>query len=98
MHSPIICIGQGVPAIVCRFFEQTSKGYMWEDIGLGEWLFDMDKPADVERIVPAVLSIAKHPREAKRKALKARDFVRKRQKDTMNVLMECMGKAERKNT
>lgn len=97
MHSPIICIGQGVPAIVCRFFEQTSKGYMWEDIGLGDWLFDMDKPADVERIVPAVLSIAKHPRDAKRKALKARDFVRKRQKDTMNVLMECMGRAERKN-
>jgi hypothetical protein len=40
MHSPIMCIGNGVPAIVCRFAEQTSKGFMWRDIGLGDWLFD----------------------------------------------------------
>ncbi|MEM9018775.1 MAG: polysaccharide pyruvyl transferase family protein, partial [Verrucomicrobiota bacterium] len=42
MHSPIMCIGQGIPAIVCRWEEQTSKGYMWEDIGLGEWLHHFD--------------------------------------------------------
>ncbi|MEY4483363.1 MAG: hypothetical protein RL693_815, partial [Verrucomicrobiota bacterium] len=42
MHSPIMCIGNGIPAIVCRWTEQTSKGLMWRDIGLGEWLFDMD--------------------------------------------------------
>jgi len=34
MHSPIMCIGNGVPAIVCRFAEQTSKGVIWRDIGL----------------------------------------------------------------
>ncbi len=27
MHSPIMCIGNGIPAIVCRFDEQTSKGH-----------------------------------------------------------------------
>ncbi|HBE67272.1 MAG TPA: polysaccharide pyruvyl transferase family protein, partial [Planctomycetaceae bacterium] len=47
MHSPIMCIGHGVPAIVCRFAEQTSKGFMWEDIGLGEWLFDLDDEQQV---------------------------------------------------
>src|SRR6478672_5119749 len=57
MHSPIMCIGNGVPAIVCRFEEQTSKGYMWRDIGLGEWLFDMDNTDDVSRIVPTVLAM-----------------------------------------
>ena len=31
MHSPIMCIGNGVPAIVCRFAEQTSKGIMWRN-------------------------------------------------------------------
>jgi len=36
MHSPIMCIGNGVPAIVCRWEEQTSKGFMWRDIGLGD--------------------------------------------------------------
>ncbi len=28
MHSPIMCIGNGVPAMVGRFDEQTSKGFM----------------------------------------------------------------------
>ena len=36
MHSPIMCIGNGIPAVVCRFKEQTTKGFMWEDIGLGD--------------------------------------------------------------
>ncbi|NCY03791.1 MAG: polysaccharide pyruvyl transferase family protein, partial [Planctomycetia bacterium] len=54
MHSPILCIGNGVPAIVCRFAEQTTKGLMWRDIGLGDWLFDLDDEADVGRIPAAV--------------------------------------------
>jgi hypothetical protein len=90
MHSPIICIGQGVPAVVCRSYEQTTKGYMWQDIGLGEWLFDMDNPDDVKRIVPTVLAIAKNPKSAKKKALKAKAFVLKRQKETIAVLNACM--------
>jgi len=38
MHSPIMCIGNGVPALVCRFAEQTTKGFMWRNIGLDDWL------------------------------------------------------------
>ena len=49
MHSPIMCIGNGMPAIVCRWEEQTSKGFMWRDIGLGEWLFDMDDEEEIAR-------------------------------------------------
>lgn len=90
MHSPIICIGQGIPAVVCRFYEQSTKGYMWRDIGLGEWLFDMDIPEDVEHIVPTVLAIAKNPELAQRKALKARAFVQKKQRETMTVLTACL--------
>ena len=86
MHSPIMCIGHGVPAIVCRFAEQTSKGFMWEDIGLGEWLFDHDSPADRERIVPTVLEMVTDTTAAKEKAATARKFVEKRQKETMQVL------------
>jgi len=88
MHSPIMCIGHGIPAIVCRFEEQTSKGYMWEDIGLKEWLFDHDSPEDRKRIVPAVLEMAKQPEAAKAKASKARAFVEKRQQQTMDVLRQ----------
>ncbi|HEV7279301.1 MAG TPA: polysaccharide pyruvyl transferase family protein [Pirellulaceae bacterium] len=86
MHSPIMCIGHGVPAIVCRWAEQTSKGIMWRDIGLGEWLFDLDDESQVERIVPTVVAMAKDPAAARAKAAKARAFVERRQRETMNVL------------
>lgn len=86
MHSPIMCIGHGVPAIVCRFAEQTSKGFMWEDIGLGDWLFDHDSATDRQKIVSTVLDMAQNPAAAKAKAAKARAFVEKRQRETMDVL------------
>jgi hypothetical protein len=86
MHSPIMCIGQGVPAIVCRFAEQTTKGLMWKDIGLGDWLFDMDVEDDVRRLVPTVLTLAKNPAAARAKAASARRTVEARQRQTMAVL------------
>jgi len=86
MHSPIMCIGNGIPAIVCRWKEQTSKGLMWRDIGLGEWLFDMDNEEEIPRVVPAVLAMARDPAAARAKALKARDFVRQRQRDSMSKI------------
>ena len=90
MHSPIMCIGNGIPAIVCRFEEQTSKGFMWRDIGLGDWLFDLDVPADHERIVPAVLAMAKDPVAAQQKVAKAREFIERRQRETMGVLAKAL--------
>ena len=90
MHSPIMCIGNGIPAIVCRWAEQTSKGLMWRDIGLGDWLFDMDQEEEIPRVVPAVLALAKDPATAKAKALKARDFVQQRQRETMALLARAL--------
>lgn len=86
MHSPIMCIGNGVPAIVCRWDEQTSKGYMWEDIGLNDWLFDLDDEVQIPKIVPAVLQMANDPEAALKKAKAAGRLVRKRQKETMAIL------------
>jgi len=81
-----MALGNGIPAIVCRFAEQTSKGFMWRDIGLGDWLFDMDDENDVKRVVPTVMTMAKDPAGAKAKAAKAREFVQQRQRETMDVL------------
>ena len=66
--------------------EQTSKGFMWRDIGLGDWLFDLDEEADVRRVAPAVLALAQNPAAAKDKAVRARDFVRQRQRETMAIV------------
>jgi hypothetical protein len=86
MHSPILCIGQGVPAIVCRWAEQTSKGLMWRDIGLADWLFDFDNEEDVARLPAAVLALARDPAAARAKAAEARRFVQRRQQETMAIL------------
>ncbi len=86
MHSPIMCIGAGIPAIVCRWTEQTSKGLMWGDIGLGDWLFNLDEDSEIPGIVPAVLAIAKDPAAAKAKALKGREVVLQRQRETMEIV------------
>ena len=86
MHSPIMCIGHGIPAIVCRWAEQTSKGYMWDDIGLGDWLFNFDKEEDTARLPDTVLDLARNPDKAREKAAAAQKFVEKRQRETMEQL------------
>lgn len=88
MHSPIMCIGNGIPAIVCRWAEQTTKGLMWRDIGLGDWLFDFDKEEERAKLVPAVLAMAKDPAAAKAKAAKARAFVMSKFAASMAVLKQ----------
>jgi polysaccharide pyruvyl transferase WcaK-like protein len=88
MHSPIMSVGNGVPAIVCRFAEQTSKGFMWRDIGLGEWLFDLDREEDVARIVPAVLDLVRDAGRARRRVSEAIGIVRRRQAETMALLAD----------
>ena len=90
MHSPIMCIGNGIPAIVCRWKEQTTKGLMWRDIGLGEWLFDLDNEDEVKKVAPTVLAMAQDPAAAKAKAVKAGEFVKQRQKAMMETLEKSL--------
>jgi hypothetical protein len=90
MHSPIMCIGNGIPAIVCRFKEQTSKGIMWKDIGLGDWLFDMDSEENLKRIVPAVLLMVQNQKDSLNKVKKAMKFVKLRQKESLSGLKRAL--------
>lgn len=91
MHSPIMCIGNGVPAIVCRFNEQTSKGYMWKDIGLGDWLFDLDNTADHGKIAPAVLKMVTDRAGSKARVAQAEKRLMRRQCETMEILKNELG-------
>ncbi|CAN5230685.1 polysaccharide pyruvyl transferase family protein [soil metagenome] len=90
MHSPIMAVGNGIPAIVCRFEEQTSKGIMWRDIGLGDWLFNLDDKDDHQGIVPAVLAMATAAAAAHTKATNARTFVEERQHETMATVASSL--------
>lgn len=86
MHSPIMCIGNGIPALVGRFEEQTSKGVMWRDIGLGDWLFDFDDEKDRARLPHAVLELARNPAAARARVAQAQELIRRRQRESMAVL------------
>ena len=90
MHSPIMCVGNGVPALVCRWAEQSTKGVMWRDIGLADWLFDFDDESDIARLAPAVLALAHNPQAAKMKAQAARDLVRNRFAQTMKIVRHAV--------
>lgn len=86
MHSPIMALNQGTPAVVVRTEEQSSKGFMWRDIGLGEWLFDLDAEKDGAGMAKVLLEMAADPAAARKKVEVAMAFVRKRQKETMAVV------------
>lgn len=85
-HSPIMCIGNGIPALLGRFKEQTSKGYMWYNIGLEDWFFDSDDDANMQQLVPTIISMINNYQQFLDKTLEANKFVNKRYDDMVNTL------------
>ncbi len=96
MHSPIMSIGHGVPAIVCRWAEQSTKGEMWREFGLGEWLFDLDDPAQAARVAPAVLAMARDPAAARATAAAGQAAVRARFEATMPTVIAAITRSYEK--
>ena len=42
MHSPIMFIAEHKPAILLRQAEDTWKGQMWRDLGMQDWIFELN--------------------------------------------------------
>lgn len=42
MHSPIMFIVEHKPAILLRQAEDTWKGQMWRDLGMQDWIFELN--------------------------------------------------------
>lgn len=63
MHSPVLAQGQGVPSLHIRQQEDTAKGQMWRDLGLAEWLFEIDA-IDGSEVLAALLAIEADPAAA----------------------------------
>ena len=83
MHSPIMCVANGIPAIVGRFAEQSTKGFMWRDIGLSDWLFDFDQPGSIAQYPQAVLNMVTDSDTSKRRVAGAQGVVRDLQASSM---------------
>lgn len=93
MHSPIMCVGNGISAVVCRWAEQSSKGTMWQTIGLSDWLFDLDNEHDSRRVAETVLALAQNPGAAREKVDRARRVVQARHTETFAVVRREVTKA-----
>ena len=84
-HSLIIALANGTP-IIHTFSEfHSPKCWMFEDVGLGEWLLEIDE-TPVETMVETLLAIDADQPAARAKVAKAMDFVHRRQADTMKVV------------
>lgn len=64
MHSPVLAQRQGVPALHIRQEEDTAKGQMWRDLGLADWLFEIDAITGDE-VLSRLLTIAADPAAAR---------------------------------
>ena len=77
MHSPIIAIANGTPAIHLRQPTDTRKGQMWRDVGLENWLFEID-PATGAQIGERLLQIQRGPDVTAAQVKKAQQLVASR--------------------
>jgi polysaccharide pyruvyl transferase WcaK-like protein len=85
MHSPIIAIANGRPAIHLRQPTDTRKGQMWRDVGLKDWLFEIDETTGDE-IGRRLVSLYKDADATAAGVAKAREFTAARGKAMMAAL------------
>lgn len=89
MHSPIMAIAAGTPAIHLRQPTDTSKGQMWRDVGLESWIFEIDDSTGKE-IAARVVEIGKDLAAARKLAAKAREFTAARGKAMMEAITRVL--------
>ena len=85
MHSPIMFVALGRPAILLRQAEDTWKGQMWRDLGLQKWILELDNtsPAEIAEVFDAIAKdypaarqkVADAMRIARQTAKKAIDYI-----------------------
>lgn len=70
-HSPIMAIANGTPAVLLRQPTDTRKGQMWRDIGLDDWIFEIDRTTGAQ-VAGRLLAIAGDLPKAREVADRAR--------------------------
>ena len=85
MHSPIIAAANGTPAMYLRQPTDTSKGQMWRDIGLSDWIFEIGDAKGAE-IAETLLRLHADYDASLAHLAQAMKFVHTRQKETMAVV------------
>jgi hypothetical protein len=86
MHSPIIAVANGTPAVLLRQPTDTRKGQMWRDVGLTDWIFEIDDTTGKD-VAAKLLEIGKDLPAARKAAAKARDLAH----DKMKAMVGAIG-------
>jgi len=93
MHSIILGLAAGTPTIHPRFVEAGRKAWMMRDLGLEEWLFDLDRePA--EPVIQALLDVHGDYDAALGKVESAMDVVHRRQAETMAIVRRTLAETK----
>jgi hypothetical protein len=90
MHSPIIALAAGTPAVYLRQPTDTRKGQMMRDIGLPEWIHEIDDVTG-EQIGATLLAILADTPAAKAKVTKAMATVAARYGEAFGVIGKVLG-------
>ena len=77
MHSPIIAVAAGTPAVLLRQPTDTRKGQMWRDVGLDQWIFEIDDTTG-KQVAQRLVEIGSDLPGAREIAAKARAFAHER--------------------
>jgi len=87
MHSQVMAIGSGVPAIVMRHSGFGSKSDMLKDIGLPEWTIDIDEPGATAKVVATIAGILADEKSAREKVKAARAIIDKAAREALSPLL-----------
>ncbi|WP_256011450.1 polysaccharide pyruvyl transferase family protein [Desertivirga xinjiangensis] len=85
MHSPIIAFTEGVPSIHLKQPTDTTKGQMWRDIGLSDWLFEIEDTS-AKQIGDALMKIHNNYSWALSEMKKSDGKVKSLQKKSMQLV------------
>ncbi|MCY7356063.1 MAG: polysaccharide pyruvyl transferase family protein [Rudanella sp.] len=80
MHSPIMAFQVNTPALLIRQPTDTSKGQMWRDVGLSDWMFEIDSTTGPQ-ITDRLMAVHTDYPAALKKLAVARAFVAERQQE-----------------
>jgi hypothetical protein len=89
-HSPILSYVQGTPAFYLRQPEDTIKGQMYYDIGLSDWVFEIEG-TEGANITNRLMDVYNDYPKARNYLESAMDYVRKLQRESMSKIRNAVG-------
>lgn len=85
MHSPIMAFQTSTPAFYLRQPTDTSKGQMWRDIGLTDWIFEIDTSTG-SQIADRLMTVNQNYPAAMTYLQTAQQLVQKRQQAMVDAV------------